>query len=199
MQHFARPPTLGPSKENRQLRLKRPDLPKGSFQGRVLKVSVGGRVVGGLISLWMLFWRVGGKRETFGESASPTFSFQPVCSLWACSLHSVNFFHLAGVLVSAKQLEDMPQDIIYSFWGGTWGSWLCSAAKLLLFYLAWLFFFFCISSLPWLNLLFGPWGSPRRLKLFYRQEAGDTWGGGKICLQKALQSCSVSKAKNVLF
>lgn len=160
MQHFARPPTLGPSKENRQLRLKRPDLPKGSFQGRVLKVSVGGEGCRGLISLWTLFWRVGGKRETFGESASPTSWFQPVCGLWACRLHSVNSSHLAGVLVSAKQLEDMAQDIIYSFWGGTWGSWLCSAAKLLLFYLAWLFFFFLYFLSSLIKFAFWTLGKP---------------------------------------
>ena len=28
--------------------------------------------------------------------------------------HAINFFHLVEVLVSAKQLKDMAQDIIYS-------------------------------------------------------------------------------------
>ena len=53
----------------------------------------------------------------------------------------VNFFYKVGVLVSTKQLKDMAQDIIYSPWGGTKGTWLCFKAKLLLFFPAWLFFF----------------------------------------------------------
>ena len=50
----------------------------------------------------------------FQESQSSTFWFQPVWGLHAGGEHAVNFFHMVGVLVSAKQLKDMAQDIIYS-------------------------------------------------------------------------------------
>ena len=33
--------------------------------------------------------------------------FQPVRGLCACGQHAVNFFHLVGVLISAKQLKDI--------------------------------------------------------------------------------------------
>ena len=38
---------------------------------------------------------------------------QPVWGLCAGGQHAVNFFYLVGNLLSAKQLKDMPQDIIY--------------------------------------------------------------------------------------
>ena len=79
--------------------------------------------------------------------------------------------------------KDMAQDIIYSTWGGTKGSWLCLTAKVLLFRLAWLLCF--LHFLTWLNLfLGGTWGRPKRLKFFYRQEAGRRHGGagGGGCL-----------------
>ena len=38
-------------------------------------------------------------------SASSTFRFQPVCGLRACGQHTVKFFHLVEVSVSAKQLK----------------------------------------------------------------------------------------------
>ena len=49
-----------PSKENRQLMLKRPELPDG-FQARIFKDVLGERVVGCLISSWTFFWLVGGE------------------------------------------------------------------------------------------------------------------------------------------
>ena len=63
-------------------------------------VQRGGRdqLVDTLLSGW---W--GGKRE----SASSTFLFQPVWGPHACGQHRVNFSHLAGVSVSAKQLKDI--------------------------------------------------------------------------------------------
>ena len=42
------------------------------------------------------------------------------------------------------------------------------------------FLTFCIFSLLWLNLLHGTWGRPRRLKFFYRQEAGRGYGGSVL-------------------
>ena len=52
--------SVGPSKENRQLRLKRPKLPDG-FQGRVFKDKVRERVAGCLISSWTFFFLVSGE------------------------------------------------------------------------------------------------------------------------------------------
>ena len=47
------------------------------------------------------------------ESQSSTFWFQPAWGLRAGDQHAVNFLHLVRVLVSAKQLKDMAQGIIY--------------------------------------------------------------------------------------
>ena len=69
---------------------------------------------------------------------SSTFRFQPVWSLRACGHHpSLGW----GVLVSAKQVKDMCQVVLYTLWGGT----------RILFYhwttVFWLLLFcFCISS-----------------------------------------------------
>ena len=41
------------------------------------------------------------------ESASSTFWFQLVWGLHACEQHTVNFSHLVGSSVSAKQLKDI--------------------------------------------------------------------------------------------
>ena len=51
-------------------------------------------------------------------------------------------------------------------------------AKLLLFCLAWLFSFVSSFSHFSLKLFFGTQRRPRRLKFFYRQEAGGRLGGG---------------------
>ena len=40
------------------------------------------------------------------ELASSTFWFQQVWGLNACGQHTINFSHLVGILVSAKQLKD---------------------------------------------------------------------------------------------
>ena len=50
----------------------------------------------------------------FQESQSSTFLFQLIWGLHAGGQHAVNLFHLVEVSVSAKQLKDMAQDIIYS-------------------------------------------------------------------------------------
>ena len=50
------------------------------------------------------------------ESASSTICFQPVWALCACGQHVVNFSHLVGVSVSAKQLKDV---VVCIPWGGT--------------------------------------------------------------------------------
>ena len=62
-----------------------------------------------LISFWC------GSRVMFWESHSSTFWFQLVCGgLCAGGQHAVNFLQPVRVLIFAKQLKDMSQDMIYS-------------------------------------------------------------------------------------
>lgn len=99
------------SKENGQLGLKRPELPNGS-QGSVFQGQVRRRVLGSRISSHSIFSLVDGEvnRVIFQESA---FNLIPmVWGLSACDQHAINFFHLMGGLVSAKQLKDMTQNSI---------------------------------------------------------------------------------------
>ena len=110
---------------------------------------------------------------------------------WDNWVNVTNFLVPAGLgygLVSSVQLisstwwglpslqnssRDLAQNIIHTPWGGTKSPWLCSMAKVLLFCLAWLFpFASAFFSLLWLNLFFETRGRPRRLKFFYKQEAG---------------------------
>ena len=44
---------------------------------------------------------------------SAAFWFQPIWNLHACGQHAVNFFHLGGLSVPAKQLKNVAQNIIY--------------------------------------------------------------------------------------
>lgn len=99
------------SKENGQLGLKRPELPNGS-RGSVFQGQVRRRVLGSRISSHSVFSLVDGEvnRVIFQESA---FNLIPmVWGLSACDQHAINFFHLMGGLVSAKQLKDMAQNSI---------------------------------------------------------------------------------------
>ena len=79
------------------------------------------------------------------------------------------------VLISAKQLKDRTQNILYSPWQGTKNPPLCFMPKLVSSCLTWLFYF--IFSLSWLNFLFGTQGRPRSLQNFCKQEAGDLGEG----------------------
>ena len=56
-----------------------------------------------LVDILLIGWRGGNKQE----SASSTIRFQLVSGLHACGQHTVNFSHLVGVSVSAKQLKDI--------------------------------------------------------------------------------------------
>ena len=53
-----------------------------------------------LVDILLIGWWWGNR-----ESAPSTFWFQPVWGLRACGQHTVNFFHLVGDSVSAKQLK----------------------------------------------------------------------------------------------
>ena len=125
-----------PSKEYQQLTLKRPKLPS-RLQGKIFK----DRVRDQLIHILLIGWWLGNR-----ESTPSTFLFQPGWGLQACGQHAVNFFHLMGISVSAKQLKGMAQNIIYSPRGGTKSLWLCLIAKHLLLCLAWLFSFVAAFS-----------------------------------------------------
>ena len=57
----------------------------------------------------------------FWESPSSTFWLHLVWGLHTGGQHAINFFHLVGVLVSAKQLKGIVHNIIYSSQGGTKG------------------------------------------------------------------------------
>lgn len=64
-------------------------------------------------------WLLVRSQGDFQEYSSSTFCFQPVSGLCACCHHVVTILHLAGGLVSAKQLKDMHQIVIYNFSEGT--------------------------------------------------------------------------------
>ena len=116
------------------------------------------------------------------ESASSTFWFQLIWGLRARGQHTVKFFHLLGVSVSAKQLRGHGSEY-YPYWGDSKCRWFCLMAKLL-YYLSCLtvVLCFCIFSLLQLKLFFGTQGRPRRIKIFYKQESsgwetqGGSWG-----------------------
>ena len=90
-----------PSKESRQLVLKSPNSLK-AFRERFFKTGwrrgcgMCDQLTDSLLIGW--WWRN-------RESTSTTFWFQLVWGLCACGQHTVNFFHLMGVSVSAKQLK----------------------------------------------------------------------------------------------
>ena len=89
----------------------------------------------------------------------------------------------------------MAHYIIYRPWGGTKNPCPCFMAKLLLFCLAWLFFFFCIFSLLWLNLFL----ETQEAKLFYQQETRDmeeNWGMFPGKPQRVLLSFSILFSSN---
>ena len=91
-----------PSKDSRQLVLKRPELPYG-FQGKVFKDRLregGCGVCDQLADILLIGWWWGNQ-----ESTSSTFWFQLVWGLRACGQRTDNFFYLVGVLASVKQLK----------------------------------------------------------------------------------------------
>lgn len=109
--------------------------------------------------------------------STSTFWFQPIWGPCACGQHTVSFFLLVGVPVSAKQLKGRGSEYyLYSPWR-TKGLWLCFIAKVLLFCLALLFFLHVLTSL----MKFILW-----LRFFHRQEAGRGHGRGRT-----MGSCSV--------
>ena len=127
------------SRGNGQLWLKSPQLPDG-FQEEFLKArwergSQGAWSTGARFSDWLMVKSQG----HISRSSIISLLFPKAWGLCADGLCAVNCLILVGVLVSAKQLEDLTQDIIYSPWGGTKGPWPFFMAKLLWFRLIWPF------------------------------------------------------------
>ena len=107
---FCKVPGRGPSKENGQLVRKRSELPDG-FQARFFKDKVSCKVHDQLGHILLIGWW-GDNGMMFWESQLSTFWFQLAWCLPTGSQHAVSFFHLVGVLVSAKQWTDIGQNII---------------------------------------------------------------------------------------
>jgi len=102
-------------------------------------------------------------------------------------------------LASSAWRGFMAQDIIYSPWGGTNGLFLW--LNHYYFSCLTIFLCLCIFSLLWLNLLFRTWIMSKRIKFFYKKEAGETgqsaWGRSHRVL---LSFMSIKKSViNVLF
>ena len=153
---------------------KRPKLLE-DFQGKVFKDRVREEGCVCVISSWTFFWLVVGE-VIRSQHHQPSSSNWPEVYMLLGSI-KLTSFTCWGFQCLHNSSKDMAQNIIYSPWGGTKSHWLCLMANLLLFCFAWLFLSFFIFSLLWLNLLFGTWGRPRRLKFFYRQEVGGgDWG-----------------------
>ena len=116
-----------PSKESRQLVLKRPELPTG-FQGKVLKDGVREEVAVYVISFWTFFWLVGGE-VTRSQHPQPSGSNQSGVYVLVGSMQLTSP-NLWGFQYLQNNSKDIAQNIIYSLWEGK---------KLSLFCLAWLF------------------------------------------------------------
>ena len=124
------------------------------------------------------------------ESTSSTFWFQPVWGPRVRGQHTVNFFHLMGLSVSAKQLKGHGSEYYLSPWGGTKGPWLCLMANYYFFVLLrcfplFLHFHTLITFILWNS------GRPRNLKFLWKQEAG-TGHGGDLSWEGLIGSCSVT-------
>ena len=146
--------------------------------------------MGFVINLWIFFWLIGSE-----VIVSQHHQLSGSCQsggLYACGRHTVNFFQLVEVSVLQNSSEEEALDFTCSLRGETKGPWLCLMAKLLLLCLLECFSF-CIFSLLWLNLFFGTWGRPTRLKFNYRRKPGRGhrwslfWGGPmefRSCIQR---------------
>ena len=166
--------------------LKRPELPSG-FQGRVFKCNIWGKGC----SLLTFFWLAGGKLTgwCFGNlNHQPSCSNQSGVYMLVVSTESPSFTWV-GVLVSAEQLKDMHQIVMYIPWGGTRTLFYCwtIAFPLLLHSLTSL-----ISNC--LSLLFGTQGRPRRLKPF---STNKKWRG--FCTQEGPTGCCLVSIPHFLW
>ena len=123
----------GSSKEYGWLMLKRPKHPD-KFQGRVFKGKVRERVAGcvcdHLVHSALVGWWWGNR--VVSQGLTSILRLHPVWRLCIHGHHAVNFYHLVGVLVSAKQLRNVYQTLLYmSFREELKILWLCYMADLL--------------------------------------------------------------------
>ena len=116
-----------------------------SFQGEgSLKTAWGRGSQGGRLARAQFWERQSG--EVIGRCLK-NLGHHPYGSSCACGQPALNFFHLLGASVSAKQLQDVAHDIIYRCWGGS-SLWLNYYYCVLLDYLP----LFLLFSLLWFAL-----------------------------------------------
>jgi len=100
-----------PSKESRQLELKRPELPVG-FQGEVFKDRVREGSLGCVISVWTFFSLAGGEVTGSKHHQPPGFNSSGVCvPVGSMQLTSSAW---SGVQYLQNKSKDRTQNIIYS-------------------------------------------------------------------------------------
>ena len=117
--------------------------PAVAFRERILKVTLGVRLAGCVISSWNFLWLVGGE-VTAWCFRSLNFWFPPVWGLHACGQHVVTILHVGRRHSFYRASQRSGGNSLYPF-RRSWGS--CDSVVL-------------ISN--WLNLLFETWGGPDR-------------------------------------
>ena len=133
------------------------------FQGKAYKDRERGRVAG----VWTAFWLAGG--EVIGSQ-----HHQPSGSSWSgISVLVGNTQLTSPIWWGVQSLQSIWKDLAQNLLPLR-RNWRSSTlmAKLSLLSCLTVFLCSCIFSLLQLNLFFGTWGRPRRLKFFYNQEAG---------------------------
>ena len=112
--------------------------------GKRGKVRVRERAMACMVHSWAFFWSIGGEATGSQHHQTSYSNHSQVCVLVGNKrLTSFTWWKFHYLHNSPK---DMTQNVIYSPWGETESSWLCSKAKLLLFCLAWLISFLSIFS-----------------------------------------------------
>ena len=99
---YGKVPNAEPNKKHGQLIFKRPEN-RNAFQERVFKSKVKEQVTGWMVSSCMSFSLGGGEvsRWLFGWISIVNLLIPTSLGLPACGQHTVNFFHLLGVSISA--------------------------------------------------------------------------------------------------
>ena len=99
---YGKVPNAEPNKKNGQLMFKRPEN-RNAFQERVFKSKVKEQVTGWMVSSCMSFSLGGGEvsRWLFGGISILNLLIPTSLGLPACGQHTVNFFPLLGVSISA--------------------------------------------------------------------------------------------------
>ena len=143
-------------------------------QGKVFKNEVRKEVMGCVInSMHTLGWWWGNQ-----ESASSTIWFQLAGVYGLVSSMQLTSPTWWGFQYLQNRTKNMAQDIIYSPWGGTKGSWLYLMTRLLLFCLAWVCSFLSACS-QFSDQIYS------LTKIFLQTKAGGGYGvGGSPILER---------------